>query len=335
MNKFKKILENIKFKITNISFFSTKNKIKLDKNSNYSKAIIKYSNSLIYAKENKNIEILSDQIRKFLVVMENECKNFEPTLLIKNFKKTLFDIHEIDDTKDIIRGNVSSDIKNKTVFFTIDGFKTTKHELFHLSTNDGDKSGFYINNYARALNEGYTQILAERYFAEGIGKTYLFEVMFVKIIEQLVGQDKMEKYYFDLDLVSLINDLSKYESEQNIVNFIENLDNLLGNDLFYIECPTLKQVETFIEIIDKLCDFLLSCIENKVNLLLSSNSVMEAIDFVKKLIVPESAEKRSTDDYVYKINLFDQNRISEIMELLNSKKADSVIESHIEHKKRN
>ena len=72
----KKILENIKFKITNIRFLSTKNKIKLSKNSNYNNVIIKYSNSLIYSKENKNIKILSNQIKEFLTVMESECKKF-------------------------------------------------------------------------------------------------------------------------------------------------------------------------------------------------------------------------------------------------------------------
>ena len=70
------MLKNIKFKIVNIRFLSTRNKIKLDKNSNYSKAIIKYSNSLIYSKENKNIKILSNQIKEFLTVMESECKKF-------------------------------------------------------------------------------------------------------------------------------------------------------------------------------------------------------------------------------------------------------------------
>ena len=54
---------------------------------------------------------------------------------------------------------------------------------------------------------------------------------------------------------------------------------------------------------------------------------MEPGDFVKNLIVPESAEKCSTNNNIYKINLFDQNRIKEIMELLSSKMADSVVES--------
>ena len=55
----------------------------------------------------------------------------------------------------------------------------------------------------------------------------------------------------------------------------------------------------------------------------------------KNLIVLESAEKCSTNKNIFKINLFDQNRIKEITELLSSKMADSVVESHIEHKKRN
>lgn len=335
MNKFKEILKNIKFKIINIRFFSSKNKIKLDKNSNNNNVVIKYSNSLVYAEENKNIEILSQEIKDFLSVMERDCKNFDPTILIKNFKKTLFDVSQIDDTKDIIRGNVSNDDKYKTIFFTIDGFNTTKHELFHLSTLAKGQCGFNINNYAKGLNEGYTQLLAERYFSEGIGKCYLFEVVLVKIIEQLIGQDNMEKYYFDLDLVSLINDLINYETEENIVNFIKNLDILLENDIFYITCPTLEQVEFFRDIMSNLCIFLLSCIENKVKLLLSANLIIEADDFIKDLVLPDNAEKLSTDNNIYKINMFDQNRISEIKVLLNSKKGDSVVQSIIEHKKRN
>ena len=40
---FKEIIKTIEFKKININFFSTKNKIKIEKNSNYDNTIIKYS----------------------------------------------------------------------------------------------------------------------------------------------------------------------------------------------------------------------------------------------------------------------------------------------------
>lgn len=336
MNKFKEMLKNIKFKIVNIRFLSTRNKIKLNRNSNYNNAIIKYSKELVYTKENKNIEMLSQQIKEFLLVMERECKNFNPSLFIKNFKKTLFDISEIDDTKYNFDGWVKYDNSSRKNFFYIDNFKASKHELFHLATLNENNCGFKMDIKAKGLNEGYTQLLAERYFDENVGEVYLVEVIFVKLIEQIIGKDKMEKYYFDLDLVSLINNLCSYETEENTTNFINDLDKFLSLfHLILVKQPTSDQIENIQKIVNNICNFLFSCISNKLKILLSSNLLLEAEKFLTSCVMPASITIKTPNSTFYRIKMFDENKKNDIYQFFNAKKVYNGIQSYIARKKRN
>ena len=332
---FKEIIKTIEFKKININFFSTKNKIKIEKNSNYDNTIIKYSSNLIRSKENKNIEILSSEIKNFLTVMESNCKNFVPTLLIKNFKKTLFDIKKINNYTNNYEGYVEYHSLIIPHSFYINNFKTIKHELLHLSTINKNSCGFNNKFKARALNEGYTQLLAERYFNENIGRAYPIEVMLVKSIEQIIGQDQMEKYYFNLDLNSVINDLSKYESKENVLKFIENLNKLLDNDITYINSLTEEQISNFQKIVDDICDFIFSCIESKLEMFLSFNLLLEAEKFLTSFYVPDSIDINKLNSISCNIKFFDDNRKNDIYQCFYSKKSDNEVQSHIEHKKRN
>lgn len=71
-------------KIINKSFFNRKNKIILET----SKVI--FSNKLIKFNTNNDIKKFEEQIKKFLFIMNNNCKNFDPTLFLNNFQKTFF-----------------------------------------------------------------------------------------------------------------------------------------------------------------------------------------------------------------------------------------------------
>ena len=78
------------------------------------------------------------------------------------------------------------------------------HELFHMASswadieNDILYTGFdvYINNYCmgEGINEGYTELMSNRYFnkkAEG----YPFNFEIAKKIEEIVGRERMEGLY--------------------------------------------------------------------------------------------------------------------------------------------
>ena len=117
------------------------------------------------------------------------------------------------------------------------------HELFHLFSIYYDK----INDIAYAgfgqfskkvgiglgITEGYTQLLTERYLDHSITleedffKTpYAFHTVISKNIEEIIGKEKMLKFYSNADLQSFIKELGKYTSSKEIIKFIMKLDYL-------------------------------------------------------------------------------------------------------------
>ena len=48
-------------------------------------------------------------------------------------------------------------------------------------------------------------------------------------LEEIIGRKKMEALYLDADLLSFIETLSQYDSEENIVSFINSVDSILEN----------------------------------------------------------------------------------------------------------
>lgn len=132
----------------------------------------------------------------------------------------------------------TSDAKKNQIQVDGDGYtKTIYHELFHMASStykDGVRySGFRqssfkpgIANLGKALTEGYTQLLTERYFGyiEEVRGTYEFEVHIADKLEKIVGQEKMENLYLNANLRGLINELKIYASEEEIMKFISGTD---------------------------------------------------------------------------------------------------------------
>lgn len=117
--------------------------------------------------------------------------------------------------------------------------KSIYHELFHLaSTNrmqiDRIATGFSSYQYGQTigskLNEGYTDLMALRYFGSvGFVPAYITVLPYVNVLEQVVGKNKMEALYLTANPGELVRELSKYDSVENIMYFINNLDYV--NDL--------------------------------------------------------------------------------------------------------
>jgi len=111
------------------------------------------------------------------------------------------------------------------------------HELFHMASSikHGDvyftgfkqyKSGDVIG---KGLNEGYTQLLTERYFDVEEGKSYPYQVDIMRHIETIVGREKMESLYLNADLLGLTRELNRYMSNEEIMRFIADMDFLQTN----------------------------------------------------------------------------------------------------------
>ena len=110
------------------------------------------------------------------------------------------------------------------------------HELFHMASskflNGVRFSGFYQNGLGDGLNEGYTELLTNRYFnsnTDRVTNAYQYMVFMVDKVEKIVGQEKMESLYLNANLKGLIDELSKYTSDKEVMKFISDMDFLLDN----------------------------------------------------------------------------------------------------------
>lgn len=128
---------------------------------------------------------------------------------------------------------------NNTIIINIkdeESFYSIYHELFHMaSTNrmitDRIQTGFFVRHkgmpIGRGINEGYTDLLSYRYFGNaGLKIGYPLEYQYVRALEQVVGQEKMENFYITSNPNGLVHDLEKYDSMDNIIDFIKLLDNV-------------------------------------------------------------------------------------------------------------
>ena len=119
------------------------------------------------------------------------------------------------------------------------------HELFHMAStiykNKVVYSGFKqsstsSNSYVigRGLNEGYTELLTERYFyippKEKSGYTY--EVHLAKHLEMIIGQNEMTHLYLNANLYGLLEILENYANIDEITKFIECIDFISTYSLF-------------------------------------------------------------------------------------------------------
>ena len=81
-------------------------------------------------------------------------------------------------------------------------------------------SGLSEQNIGIGLNEGYTELLAKRYFDKSNNNGYIFETQIAKLLELIIGQEKMESYYFNANLYGLIEELRKYNNFYSIDNLL-------------------------------------------------------------------------------------------------------------------
>ena len=107
------------------------------------------------------------------------------------------------------------------------------HELFHAFTTYKKNifsiySGFnYTNIYsdiARRLSEGYSDLLANRYFDSVV--SYMIEANIARKTEIILTEKNMENLYASNNLYAIIKFLSKFSSEEEAIAFISSIDKL-------------------------------------------------------------------------------------------------------------
>lgn len=160
----------------------------------------------------------------------------------------------------IFRTNVegSYDIEKNQIQVDRNGYiRAIFHELFHMASSIY-KDGIYYSGFNQesskpgtvdlglALNEGYTQLLTERYFGyiDEVRGGYEFEVHIADKLEKIVGQEKMESLYLNADLLGLMNELKKYASEAEIMKFVFETDFLKEHLYSKKSLPVIKEMIT-------------------------------------------------------------------------------------------
>ncbi len=115
-----------------------------------------------------------------------------------------------------LKEGLDEDVLNTTIF----------HEFLHFLSKSGFVStSFNKNGYiGDALNEGMTQLLVNEYFKNQLF-VYSNEVSITKALVEMVGSDFMRECYFSHDLDSLIDELSKYVSHEDVISLLKNMDN--------------------------------------------------------------------------------------------------------------
>lgn len=145
------------------------------------------------------------------------------------------------------------------------------HELFHMSSSKRIKnnyfSGFHmfdlenIKSYAEGINEGYTQLLSERYFDDALKDSYKYFAYVMKLIEEIIGKNIMESLYMKSSLYGLIDELKKYSSYEDIKRFITYMDYLIIN--IYDTKSSNKKISLMGEMIKYINMFIISLCINK------------------------------------------------------------------------
>ncbi len=113
------------------------------------------------------------------------------------------------------------------------------HELFHMASSYKDANNKIIysgfsqikkrKTIGIGLNEGYTQLMAERYFNEcnieqRMSPAYKICRDISICLEKIIGKDCMENLYLSANLNGLISELLKYDSKEKILEFITSCD---------------------------------------------------------------------------------------------------------------
>lgn len=147
--------------------------------------------------------------------------------------------------KFIFRTNTTGCYNIKNNLITVDENDTSKklfHELFHMSSsiykNGLIYSGFYqtslktgLPNLGIGLNEGYTELLNRRYFVgnNNVVNSYEYEVFIAGRLEHIIGKEKMGSLYLNANLPGLIQELNKYSTEEEIMEFLSITDFILNH----------------------------------------------------------------------------------------------------------
>lgn len=235
------------------------------------------------SKKKRLLESFSKSINNFIEVVNSQ---FEPNELeiFNNNVKTLKIKFKNFSFRNLIE-KVNTLAEYDPIFNTIyiGDDSSIWHELFHMLSSfvkDGVLySGFSKSSFkpkfikiGYGLNEGYTELLARRYFhSEKHVKSYVIEVYVAEMLEKIIGHQRMRGLYATANLDGLIAELMKYNFEENVIKFICGLDYI--NDYFKTNEKKREYAPTVVKNIKYVNEFLIRVYATKLKEQLKSNLI--------------------------------------------------------------
>ena len=179
--------------------------------------------------EKKTIELVRKKLYHFINKMIREGNS------VSLFSENLKTLSIIEGRKNEYFGGEYFTVDNVLILYNPDG--ALYHELLHCASNRKDDvyimDGFYFctqdendrdKPLGEGLNEAFTEYLSREYFNDPIYDITL-DFYISKLID-VIGFEKMKKFYFNADLFGVFKEFSKYINEDKIYTFMDHIDEL-------------------------------------------------------------------------------------------------------------
>ena len=234
--------------------------------------------------EGNIINNIENDIKEFITTIENKFDKNECAIFLKNIKSLKFNFFEEKENIQAYYDSRNNEIYLKEHYSKVSIF----HELLHVassktklkSRNTGFEKASKNLFVGIGINEGYTQLLTERYFnnLENVNNIYPYEVSIADMVEEIIGRKTMEKLYMSANLYGLVGELEKYSTMNEIAKFITSLDYVSINyDRIDLTQNEIKQMH---ESLDCIANYLLVTFLKKLK---------ESIE-IKKVSIEESSK---------------------------------------------
>lgn len=191
---------------------------------------------------------ITPEIENFINIIKT-IPGFDGTILYNNLASLRIKVKDITDSQKRSKAAAFYLVPKNEINLLRDkkdngnsNVGVVNHELLHLSSSIYDLNednveyvnvGFYkfckilnkknMFKICNGLNEGYTERLNIKYFNNKL-HAYVVERKISEFLEEIVGETKMHNYYFTCDLEGLVDELSKYDTKENIFRLLFDID---------------------------------------------------------------------------------------------------------------
>ena len=295
----------------------TKYKVnRLNKYANYSikekpKSLIRANQEKIKNRYNNYPDEVKNYIEKVSrIATKEELEQIKRNLETLNIYKNIKNINLILKLYGYYDGNNHSININQYVNKRR-SLSTMNHELTHAISSGGEyKDTFFVGFHqgtndvliGRGLNEGYTEYFNQKYITKGQNKNYSYKyhVQVAKILEFIIGEEKIKSLYLNSNLKGLVKQLEQYINKEKIINFIINLDKILliQNQLNTTYILSLEEKQKLLNLYNEITIFLYKVYSNKKqdNYFSSSNNFLELLDELDKVSYFETKPKEIIEE---------------------------------------